>query len=132
LFITTTRGLQRSNERRRPRLLEAVVRRQVQIDRADPVDRAHQIELGVPREIAQVDRSKAAIREHEPRGLAVIRIRIGALIFLCDARAGRILTPAALQIRPDELVARCDSRDVQAGHLHLVAWLHHGALSGAQ
>ena len=80
---------QRLHERGRSRFLEPVVRGQIQIDRADAVGRAHQIELAVPGEIAEIDRAEAAVGEHESRRLTVVRIRVGALVFRLHTRTRR-------------------------------------------
>jgi hypothetical protein len=51
-----------------------MIRHHEQIDRAYPIDRAHQVELLVGRQVAQIEKTKPAKRNMNPDGLEVLRV----------------------------------------------------------
>ena len=75
-----------------------MVRRQVHVHRADPVRGTHQIELRVPRQVAEIDRAEVAECQHEARRVAVVGIEIRAFVFSLHAGAGGVGLPTARQI----------------------------------
>ena len=124
--------LQAMHERRGSRFRQPVMRSQIEIHHTDSVRGAHQIEFTVPCEVAQIDGSKATVSENESGRVAVVRIRVRALILLLHTCARSVRAAAAGKIRSNELVGRCHGGDIEAVHLHFVARLHDGALSLGQ
>src|SRR5215831_16091794 len=94
-----------------------------EIHRADRVLRAHQLELFVPREVAEMRRAELAERDDAADGLRVLaRIRILRLI----RRAVRIRLAGARQRSLDVLAARGNDAPIEAVDRDLVPGLGHG------
>jgi hypothetical protein len=75
-------GLQRMHGDRRVRLIQPVVRRQIQVDGPNLIGGAHEPELAAPGEVAEIDRAKPAIRHHEASGLMVVRVDLAFVALL--------------------------------------------------
>ena len=73
--MIATRGCTRVHQRRRTRRVESRgAETKYEIDRADRIVRAHQVEFFVPQQIAEIDRAELAERDHAADRLGVLRI----------------------------------------------------------
>ena len=87
LFMIATRGRRPCTSAGEFDAFDPVVRDEIQIDVADSVHGAHDVELAVPRQIAEIDRPELPERHDEPRRRSVVGIEVGALVLLLHARA---------------------------------------------
>ena len=103
----------------------SVVRDDEQIDGADRIGRAHQVELLVPGDVAQVSDAELAERDD-----AADRLRVLGLVHFLrlEARAVRVGLAAAGQRRLERRASRGDDAPVEAGDRDLVAGLRDGVL----
>ena len=86
--ITATRGCRPCTSTGETRRIGAVMRNQIQIDRPERVVRAHQLELLVPEQIAEVDRAELSEGNHAADRLAILGI--GRNVLRREGGTGRI------------------------------------------
>ena len=103
-----------------------MVRNDIEIDGADGIVRAHQIELAVPQQVAEIDHAELAERDQAADRLAVLveRIRVLGL----EVGAAGIRLAAAGKRRLDRLAAGRHDAPVQSGDRQLVAGFDDGVL----
>ena len=98
-----------------------MVRHQVQVHLADLVDRADQILFLVPRQVAHVDHTKAAVGDQQSHRLRIFG-GIGVVHLECGAVRSRL--PRSGQRRVDHLAGRRDHLDIDSLDRDGVARLH--------
>ena len=114
------------HERRRSRLIEAVMRCEIQVNRAHEIVRAHEVVFLVPQQVAKIDRPELPERDHAADRLAVVIG--GTVVLFLEVGAGRVRLSAAGQRRLDRGARGGDDPPVDAGYGKLVSRLRDGVL----